>query len=89
MSNITQTYNKPAHKYGKHNGKQASKSEVANQIQTQYNLITMIAVTHVTIVEPFIHIITERVQHTVKHATNVIAVIITAKCVVVQTNLSE
>ena len=43
----------------------------------------MIAVTHVTIVEQCMHTITELVQHTVKHATNVIAVIITAKCVVV------
>ena len=41
----------------------------------------MIAVTHVIIVEQFMHIITELVKHTVKHATNVIAVIITAKCV--------
>ena len=33
---LHKTYNKPAHKYGKHHGKQASKPEVANQIKTQY-----------------------------------------------------
>ena len=49
----------------------------------------MIAVTQVTIVEQFMHIITELVLHTVKHARNVIVVIITTKCVIVQTNLNE
>ena len=49
----------------------------------------MIAVTHVTIVEQFMHIITELVLHMIKHAPNVIAVIITAKFVVVQTNINE
>ena len=48
----------------------------------------MITVTHVTIVEQFMHI-TKLVPHTVKRATNVIAVINAAKCVVVQTNLNE
>ena len=60
-----------------------------NKIKNTISLIAMIAVTHVTIVEQFMHIITELVLHMVKHATNVIAVIITAKCVVVQTNLNE
>ena len=39
----------------------------------------MIAVTHVAIVERFMHMITELVNHMLKQATNVIAVIITAK----------
>ena len=34
---LHKTY-KPAHKYSKHHGKQASKSEVTNQIKTQYIL---------------------------------------------------
>ena len=33
---LHKTYNKLVHKYGEYHGKQASKSEVANQIKTQY-----------------------------------------------------